>query len=692
MADEAEPAAEVETPVEAPPPEKARKKSSWLAKLPLIVGGVIALLVVAIVAIPFLIPASQYKAQIEKTATDAMGREFKINGPIRFTLLPVLGFKAEEVTVANAPGGAAPLFASIGELDIGVAFQPLLAGDVEVTKLVVRKPTLALEEDVGGKPNWVFETTAAETAPAAPSEPAQSSPVKNFGLADVTIEDGALTYRDRLGKVNALTALNAKGALPDLDAPTSIVSDFIYNADKVDLTLDFGRPRAFVDAGQTPLKVVIKAPKLDLAIDGALDAKTFAITGKLDAKGDSLRRLSAWTGNPIGDGGGLGAFSASGEFKMEGPRTDLANASFTLDKASGKGTIYILTDPNGAPPYVNGAVALGALDVNPYLAPPGAAPATAPAAPAPAATSAQPAATAPADSAPAAPAEGVNVNTAWDSAPIDMSGLKGANADLKLTTGRLLFQNIKVDSAAFDIALKDGVMNAKLNRLALYGGSASGSMMIDGRQAAMKFGTKLAVRGVNAETFLVDAMAFNQIEGRADMDIDIAAAGVSQVALMNTLAGSAKFSFANGAIRGFDLEKLTSQIKVALASNPVNKDAKTAFSALSGSFKIAGGVAHTDDGKMESTVVRAPWTGDIGMGKQDIKIRAVPVLLRSDLRGVTVPVDVTGPWAKVDIKPDLKGAASSAASAAVKTEVDKVIERNKGAINDFLSNLRGKSN
>ena len=105
-----------------------------MKRILMFVGGLVFLLIAAAVAIPFLIPASQYKAQIEASASQAVGREFKINGPIRFAFWPTLGVKAGDVTIANARGGKAPFFASIGELDIGVKPMPLLTGDIQIER------------------------------------------------------------------------------------------------------------------------------------------------------------------------------------------------------------------------------------------------------------------------------------------------------------------------------------------------------------------------------------------------------------------------------------------------------------------------------------------------------------------------------------------------------------------------------
>ncbi len=646
-----------------------------MKKVLLIVGGLVLLLVAIAAAIPFLIPASQYKAQLEASSSQAIGREFKINGPLRFTIYPTLGLQAGDVTIANARGGVAPQFASIGELDIGVKLIPLLTGDIQIERLILRKPALSLEEDAGGKPNWIFEPA---TSPAQQEQ--KPAELNSLGLADMRIEDGALTYRDKLSKVTAVSAVNAKATLESLDKPFSLTSDFIYNADKTDLTLDIGAPRAMLTQTRSPLKLGITAPKLGVNFDGEINFANFVLNGKFDAKGPSLRQLSAWSGNPIGEGGGFGPFSAAGGFKMDGSKMEIAQANFTMDAARGNGNIAITLDPAGKPPYVTGTVALDSFDANPYLGP--------------------------VPEAGATPA-GVNVAAPWGKGPLDMSGLKAINADLKLTTGPLLFQKMKMDTSAMNIALKDGVMTADMNTLTLYGGRGSGVLTLDGRNPGMRMGTKLAMRAINAEAFLTDAIGFKQIAGKADIDIDIRGQGSTQQALMNTLAGAGKFSFEDGALKGVNLALIARQVQSVLGGEAIGASAKTDFAELAASFSIINGVATTKDTRMLNPFIRVTGAGDLDIARQQINMKVTPTVVRSaegqggaaDVKGLTVPFTVKGPWAKLSFAPAL----GDVVQGRVQSELDKVLERNKlggilggkdaeGKTTNPLSNLFGKKN
>src|SRR5207344_659891 len=67
-------------------------------------AGVLAL----VPTLPFIVPASTYRGEIERSVSRATGRSFVISGPLHFNLFPVPGLRAENVALANVPGGRAP--------------------------------------------------------------------------------------------------------------------------------------------------------------------------------------------------------------------------------------------------------------------------------------------------------------------------------------------------------------------------------------------------------------------------------------------------------------------------------------------------------------------------------------------------------------------------------------------------------
>ena len=113
----------------------------------------VVMLAIAI-ALPFFISGDVYRAEIITLVERATGRQFRIDGPIKFALLPELTLSAEDVAFANAPDGEAPHMAQLKSIEIKIRPRPLLSGKLEIDGFALVEPEIALEVDKQGEPNW----------------------------------------------------------------------------------------------------------------------------------------------------------------------------------------------------------------------------------------------------------------------------------------------------------------------------------------------------------------------------------------------------------------------------------------------------------------------------------------------------------------------------------------------------------
>ena len=115
---------------------------------------------------------------------------------------------------------------------------------------------------------------------------------------------------------------------------------------------------------------------------------------------------------------------------------------------------------------------------------------------------------------------------------------------------------------------------------------------------------------------------------------------------------------------------------------------KTDFSELSATFRIAKGVARNDDLSMKSPFIRLGGAGDIDIGedRMDYLARASVVNTTGGqggkeldhLKGLTVPVRVSGPFDKLAYNIEFGGLVAEAAKARVEEKVkEKVQEKSK---------------
>ena len=59
-----------------------------MKRILIIVSAIVVILAIAVITLPFLIPSSVYKAQIEKAATTALGREVTLLGEAKLSYFP----------------------------------------------------------------------------------------------------------------------------------------------------------------------------------------------------------------------------------------------------------------------------------------------------------------------------------------------------------------------------------------------------------------------------------------------------------------------------------------------------------------------------------------------------------------------------------------------------------------------------
>ncbi len=136
-------------------------------------------------------PSDLIRQTIADQVKQKTGRDLVVSGPAAFSFYPGLGVSLKDVTLSGPPGSPHKL-ASIGELDVNIKTMPLINRQIEVRRLILRKPVFDLRVDKQGRKNWQFAgvpalTRMAQAAPegtandAAPAEavPAESAPAES---------------------------------------------------------------------------------------------------------------------------------------------------------------------------------------------------------------------------------------------------------------------------------------------------------------------------------------------------------------------------------------------------------------------------------------------------------------------------------------------------------------------------------
>jgi AsmA protein len=639
-------------------------KALWRWVL-LIGGGLVAAALIGAGLLAYLVSRLDVRGEVERSVESVTGRQLTIAGDVGVSYWPALGLRAEDVTLANVEGGRAAAFIAADEINIGVEIRPLFDRQVVVRQLVLQRPQIALEVDAAGKPNWVL-TPPARPGPApttTPQEPAID--VARTSLREVNISDGEVSFFDaRRGAGWVVGDVDLKTALEGMDQPMQVRASLRYADQPVRLEMEIGRPGAAMRGELTPLSVNVESELLTSEFQGQTLASSGEIAGTSTARGPSLRRLAAWMGSPIQGAVGLEQFAVSGHVEVGGGAYSFSNAGFAVDRISGRGD-FVLSEHAGRP-YLSGRLEVFDFDLNPYLT--GQAPppptesdvAAAAASPQPQAAMASTAEIAAVE----APPRALDVQAAPSEQPISFAGLKAFDADIELVTAAVLIQRMRVDRSRLNLVLNNGYLAATLHNMTLYGGSGSGRFEIDAREPDTRIVQDLAFSNLDARRFLTDAINFNNIEGRAELALNMRTQGRTQSQLINALDGSTHLEVVSGTLHGVDLGGVSTTIRNALRGELIAPEATTPFQGLSATFLISDGVLASDDISFNTADLRIPGVGLIDLPQRRLDLRLAP---RSPRGGIVFPFSMRGPWTQLGYSADISDRALREISARVRT-------------------------
>ena len=282
--------------------------------------------------------------------------------------------------------------------------------------------------------------------------------------------------------------------------------------------------------------------------------------------------------------------------------------------------------------------------------------------------------------------------------PVNLQGLEGLQAQVALRAGSLMFKQYRVDDAQLEATLDAGVLKVAKLQGQSWGGHIEASGFADAR--ASKLGVQLAASGVNINALLKDVAAKDLMEGTGRVTADLTTTGKTVGELRSHLAGQAAMQLRDGAIKGVNLAKSLRRAKAKLGGadqdtvEKATQTEKTDFSELSASFQIADGIAKSTDLDAKSPFLRLGGAGsaDIGQGRIDYTARATVTNTSKGqegaeldaLRGLTVPVQLSGPFEAIAWKIQWSAIASSLAKAKVGDKLREQEDKLKDKLKDKL--------
>lgn len=279
---------------------------------------------------------------------------------------------------------------------------------------------------------------------------------------------------------------------------------------------------------------------------------------------------------------------------------------------------------------------------------------------------------------------------------VDLSPIRNLNLTGSIRLGHVQARGIKAGTVDVGVKAANGRLDLAPITAQLYQGSLAGSANLIAEGNEVKLDTSLT--NVAIEPLLKDVLERDLLEGRGNIRLAIDTAGETVSDLKRHLAGSASLNLRDGAVKGINLAAKLRDARALLAGSKddatkSNTAEKTDFSELTATFAIKDGVAVSDDLDLKSPLLRVGGAGriDVGAGTIDYttRVSVVGTLKGQDgrnvdqLRGVTVPVKLSGPFETITWNIDWGDAAREAlkSQAAQKLAPQLQAEKDKARSN-----------
>jgi AsmA protein len=299
----------------------------------------------------------------------------------------------------------------------------------------------------------------------------------------------------------------------------------------------------------------------------------------------------------------------------------------------------------------------------------------------------------------APPAQAAGGATAGTDKPIDVSALRTLRANGKVRIGSLKMSNIKASNVRLDIRAAGGQVDVSPLSANLYEGAMNGAVSVNAAGAAPRFAIKQNLSGVAIGPLLKDLANKDALDGKGTVSIDVNTQGATVDALKRALAGNAAVALRDGAVKGIDIAGTIRDARARLGTlkgqqtQASDKNKKTDFSELNGTFAIQNGVARNNDLALKSPLLRVNGEGDINIGEDTVNYLVKASIVGSltgqdgrdlkDLNGVTVPVRATGPMTApsfgLDFNAMMTDTVKQKAEEVVRGKLDEAIFGKKPA-------------
>ena len=665
----------------------------------IVAGTLLALAIVGLVGLLLFVDPNRYRGEIEQAVREHTGRVLAIHGKLQLKIFPPLALSVHDVALSNPPQFGAQPFLTVQNASIGVKLLPLLAKRLEVSRIHLDGVNVNLISR-GEENNWKG-SSESKGAPESPASP-PSGPTQGYlSIEGVDVSKTSLTYSDEVKKTTtelanlelhtgrfetgpdrtALEKLELQGTYLSRPSTATVAAQQRGAEAARPLAFSLSSPGLTLEAkaqtlAPTQIEVKLGESMLQLSLAGKNLSTDRTVTGTVTVPTTSARKLLQGLGvdPPITrDHQALAAFGLQTNFRLTSRQLQLSALQLTLDDTRVQGTVAVEDLDSSAIRFdlnVNG------INADRYRAP------------IEKATQPQ----RPATPAPATPPT-----------PLPLDTLRKLNVHGTLRVASATFANLVFTDVLMPLDAKDGNIRLGPTQAHLYGGSYSGDIVLDARQARAQLSLNEHVRGTDIGALVKAAFDSGRLSGRADANVAVTGSGNTDDAIIRSLNGKIDANVKQGAVIGIDivyeLQRVNALLKRQIPSQRTGAGpARTVFNTLQTNGTLAKGVLQIDDLRMETDFLKVHGRGTLDTATEAINYQLVTSVNKlppaggatgnglDALAAVEVPLTITGTMSSPTVRPDIDALAKGKLGQEVQKKAGELVKKKLG---DSLRGLLG---
>lgn len=591
--------------------------------LGIIFGVLLSVIVITVIVGILLFEWSWFRNVAVAAASDATGREVRIDGDMSGTVSFTPKIRIEKISVANTKWGAAPHLLEIGAIEFEIELWELLTGDVVLPSVEMANARLAMEKNEKGQDNWTLGPSLAGVAGEAVL-PDDRTELPRIGR--LLILESQITYTDPKQKTDISLALERVDG--DIDAgKTTLKGRGKYDRQPLLISMRSGSYQALQESENPwPLNLSIKIGNTSFKSDGVA-AKPLSFDG-LDftilLEGDDLAKLFPIIGIPLPP---TAPYRLAGQLKRDGAVWQVAKLDGRVGESNLTGNVRVDTAPKIN--KIDATLVSEKLDYKDLGGLIGIDP-------------------------DAPDKANKNPDRVIPDVPVNLTRLRAVDMKIDLTAKQVLAPNLPINDLRAVFNLDDGVLAINPVKLGIAGGDVAGRITLNGKFDVPTVDAGLTMKALRFKALLREFDMGDLTSGRFGGKFDLKGRGRSLADLLASANGQVIVAASGGTLNPLVVELIGLDIGQALAilvtdGKPVKIRCMLGKADVKqGALKIDGLFLDTED-----SLIRA--TGGLNFRDETLDIRLQANPKDVSLLSANAPIAISGIFKDPDIAVDPLG-------------------------------------